>query len=128
MRLVERVRARGAQARGQERIGEDTIEDAQPRLVHEADAAVALAALHPGLAERLVEAGPAHAAECETQEEIPVLVHLDRFVESAGLDDGCATKHHRDRMREIAEEEATADVPLLARPSLVREPDAVAVD
>src|SRR5262249_58703507 len=80
------------------------------------------------LAERVVDAGPAHAAECETEEEIPVLVHLDRFVESAGLDDGCATKHHRDRMREIAEEEATADVPLLARPSLMREPDPVAVD
>ena len=46
----------------------------------EPDAAVALAAVHPVLAERLVDARPAHAAEREPQEEVPVLVHLQRLV------------------------------------------------
>ena len=89
---------------------------------------MALAAVHPVLAERLVDARPAHATEREPQEEVPVLVHLQRLVEAAGIHDGRATQHHGDGMGEVAEQEAPADVALLARPALMRERHAVVVD
>ena len=85
VRFVEGVAPGRAQVRGQGGVGEDALEDPQPRLVDETDAAVALAAVHPVLAERLVDARPAHAAEREPQEEVPVLVHLQRLVEAAGI-------------------------------------------
>ena len=66
--------------------------------------------------------------EREAQEEVPVLVHLQRLVEAAGVHDGRATQHHGDGMGEVPEQEAPADVALLARPALVRERRAVAVD
>ena len=89
---------------------------------------MALAAVHPVLAQRLVDAGPLRPAEREAQEEVPVLVHLQRLVESAGVERLRAAQHDGDGVCQIAEQQAAADVALVPRPPLAWQRPAVGVD